>query len=344
MTILNVFRNDAFSSVQLTSGVERNPFNPTGIGDLKIFEPFPIRTTALAVEQRQGKLIVIPTSNRGEPPTQRVTEKRQARYFPVPRIAHSDTVWASEIQDVREFGQESVMMQVQAEVARRLSGPTGLQASVEYTWERMRLGAIQGKVVDADDAIIYDWFEEFAITQPTEIGFDLLNPAPVDGALRTLCNQVVRGMARASQGAFTATTTVMGLCGDEFWDALVNHPDVTKTYYNWAAATELRQGTAFEAMRFGGIDWFNYRGSDDTTSVAVPTDKVKFFPKNAPGVFQVAYAPGESVQWVNTLGKPIYIIPIPDRERQMYWKMEAYSYPLFICNRPEVLFSGRMEA
>jgi Phage major capsid protein E len=48
-----------------------------------------------------------------------------------------------------------------------------------------------------------------------------------------------------------------GMCGDNFWDALVTHPDVTKTYYNRAAAQELRQGTAFEAMRFGGIDWLN---------------------------------------------------------------------------------------
>jgi hypothetical protein len=344
MTILNVFRNDAFSSVQLTAGVERNPFNPTGIGDLKLFDPFPIRTKALAVEQRQGKLLILPITNRGEPPTERVTEKRQARYFECKRIAHADTVWASEIQDVREFGQESVLMQLQAEVARRLSGPTGLQASIEYTWERMRLGAIQGKLVDADDSIVYDWFDEFEIAQPTEFGFNLNAAVPVDGALRTVCNQVVRAMARAAQGAFTASTTVMGMCGDEFWDALVSHPDVTKTYYNWAAATELRQGTAFEAMRFGGIDFFNYRGSDDGSSIAIPTDKCKFFPKNAPGVFQVAYAPGESIQWVNTLGKPIYVLPIPDRERNSYWRMEAYSYPLFICNRPEVLQSARLEA
>ena len=54
--------------------------------------------------------------------------------------------------------------------------------------------------------------------------------------------------------------------------------------------------------------------------------------------------PGETAEWINTPGKPEYIIPIFDRDRRMWWKMEAYSYPLHICTRPEVLLSGRAEA
>jgi hypothetical protein len=75
------------------------------------------------------------------------------------------------------------------------------------------------------------------------------------------------------------------MCGDDFWDALVTYPDVTKTYYNWAAVQEMPQGTAFEAMRFGGTDLFNYCGSDDTTTIGNAHDKVKFFPRNANEVF-----------------------------------------------------------
>ncbi|GBQ64177.1 hypothetical protein AA16373_2836 [Komagataeibacter swingsii DSM 16373] len=53
--------------------------------------------------------------------------------------------------------------------------------------------------------------------------------------------------------------------------------------------------------------------------------------QHAPGVFQRALAPGEAVEWVNTLGRPIYIIPIFNRDRNFWWRMEAYSYPLHIC-------------
>jgi hypothetical protein len=344
MASLDVFQQDPFSTIQLTAAIEKVPFQPTGLGELNIFDPFPIRTKALFIEERQGKLTLLQTTPRGAPLANRTTEKRVARSFNVPRIAEEDTVMADEIQSIRAFGTESELMMVQAEVARRLNGPTGLLRNVEYTWENMRLGAIQGILNDADNTPIYNWFDEFQVAQPAEIAFDLSAASPVEGALRTKCNAVVRGMARASQGAFVTGTRVYGLCGDAFWDALVSHPDVTKTYYNWAAATELRAGQAFQAMRFGGIDFFNYRGSDDATTIAVNTDKVKFFPVGAPGIFQVAYAPGESFQWVNTPGKPQYVIPIPDRDRNAWWRMEVYSYPLFICTRPAVLYSGRRGA
>lgn len=342
MASLDVFHQDAFTSIQLTTAVDKFPFKPTGIGDLGVFEPDPIRTTALAVEQRQGKLVVVPFSERGEEGTQRQTEKREARYFKVPRIMHADTLYANEIQDIRAFGTESELMQVQAEVARRLNGPTGLTSNIEYTWEYHRLAAVQGMLLDADGSVKYNWFDEFGITPAAEVPFDLA--AGEANTLRPLVNEIRRSMARKAQGAFLPTTRVYALCGDEFYDELTNHPDVIRTYLNWSAAAELRddsQGGAFEAFNFAGVTWSNYRGSDDNTTLKIADDKVKFFPVGAPGIFKVAYAPGESFEWVNTPGKPVYVIPIFDRDRNSWWKMEAYSYPLHICTRPEVLLTGR---
>ena len=343
MVALNVFRQDAFSTLELTTFVERLPFVPTGIGDLDVFTDSPIRTTALAVEERTGQLVIVPTSARGSPATERVTEKRKARYFDVPRLRHGDTLYAHELQNIRAFGQQSELMQVQDEVARRLAGPTGLMRNIQYTWELHRLGAIQGLLLDADGSVIYNWFDSFGIIQSPEIGFNLLAVAPKDGSLRiTINQQVVRPIVRAAQGAFMPDTKIYGVCGDSFWDALITHNDVLKTYYNWEAAKELRKGTAFEAMEFGGVSWLNYRGSNDLSTVAIPTDKCKFFP-DAPGIFQRALSPAESVEWVNTPGKEMYVQPIFDRDRNEWWRMEASSYPLHICVRPEVLYSGRLE-
>jgi hypothetical protein len=338
---MNLFRQDAFSALELTTFVERTPYQPTGLGDLKIFLDKPIRTTALAVEERAGQLVVIPTSERGAPLKERTTEKRKMRYFETPRLAHADTLNASELQNIREFGTESVLMQLQTEVARRLAGPTGLTSNMEYTWELHRLGAVQGILLDADGTVLYNWFDEFGITQPAEIAFSLNATTPKDGDLRKKCNALVRAMMKAAQGAWTPSTRVQAICGDDFWDALTTHQDVLKTYFNWEAAKELRQGGAYASMAFGDIDWLNYRGSNDNTTIAVGTDKVKFFPVNAPGVFERALAPGESFEWVNTPGKPIYVLPIMDRDRNTFWRQEAYSYPLHICTRPEMLLRGR---
>jgi hypothetical protein len=339
--ILDVFHQDPFTAVALTDAVQRNPFQPVGLGSLNVFEPNPIRTKALAVESRTGKLVLIPFSERGSEGTQRTTEKRDMRYFEVPRLMHDDTIYAEEVQGIREFGTESVLMQVESEVARRLSGPTGLLASVEYTKEYLRLAALQGLVLDPKDgSIVYNWFNEFGITQAAPVVFDLV--ANTQYALRPICNSIIRTMARKAQGAFTATTRVYAMCGDRFYDLFVNHQDVIRTFVNWSEAADLRdsQGAAFDAFDFSGITWFNYRGSDDNQTIKVPDDEVLFFPVGAPGIFREANGPGETVDWVNTPGRPVYVLPIFDLYRRMWWKMETYAYPLFICTRPEVLLSG----
>ncbi|MEX3690817.1 major capsid protein [Paraburkholderia sp. BR14263] len=347
--ILDIFHQDPFRAVALTDAVQRNPFQPVGLGELGIFDPNPIRTIDLAIEERRGQLKLIGFSERGAEGTQRTMEKRDMRYFSVPRLMHDDTIHAYELQGIREFGTESVLMQIEQEVARRLSGPTGLLASVEYTKEYLRLAALQGLVLDPKNGSIrYNMFDEFGIATPQAIEFDLgVNDAGKPNVpLRPICNGIIRSMARKAQGAFTATTTVHAMCGDAFYDAFTNHPDVIRTFVNWSDAKALRdnsQGAAFDAFDFAGIRWFNYRGSDDNTTIKVPDNEVKFFPVGAPGVFREAMAPGETVDWINTPGKPVYVLPIFDIQRRSYWKMETYAYPLFICTRPEVLFSGEMK-
>lgn len=352
MELMDIFHSDAFSALTLTQGVQRNPYQPVGLGQLDIFTPNPIRTSAVAIEERTGKLALIPFSERGAEGTQRQTEKRKMRYFDVPRLMHADTIHAYELQNIREFqegpnGQNvTVLMQLEREVARRLGGPTGLLANLEYTEEYLRLAAIQGLCLDPKDgSTLFNWFDEFQISQASETAFNL--SAGASNTLRPICNAITRTMARKSQGAFVPTTKIYAFCGDTFYDQFTNHPDVIRTFLNWSDARDLRdnsQGAAFSSFNFAGIEWVNYRGSDDNSTIKIGDDKVKFFPVGAPGVFQKAMAPGESAQFVNQPGLPVYVLPIPDRDRNMWWKMEAYSYPLYICTRPEVLLSGRAGA
>lgn len=347
MAHMDVFNNDAFSMVQLTTAVEKVPYQPDYLGALGIFEPEPIRTLSMSIEERQGVLSLIQTTPRGAPLKQRTTELRKIRDFRPPRIGQEDTIYAHEIQNIRAFGTESELMQVQAEAARRLVGPTGLRKQIEYTKENMRLGAIQGILLDADGSTLYNWFTEFGIAAPTEVAFDLLGANAGAGALRPIINGIVRQMARAAQGAWANGTRVHALCGDTFYDVFTNHIDVRATYLNWQAAQDLRDGTqgaAFESFPFAGVVWHNYRGSDDNTTIKIPDAKVKFFPVGAPGVFKEGMAPGESFDFANQPGKPEYVIMIPDRDRNAWVKFEMTSYPLYICTRPEILRTGRQGA
>lgn len=346
MAHMDVFNSDAFRMGSLTAALNKQEFQPTFLRSLGIFIPNPIRTTFATVEERDGKLSVISTSPRGAPLDQRVTEKRRLHRIDVPRIAKQDRLTADELQDIRAFGSESELMQVQQEIARRLNGPAGLMRDVELTWENMALGAIQGTVVDADDSTIVNWFTTFGVTQDAEIAFDFANTA--EGDLRPKATKVVRQMSRAGKGAMTPNTEVMALCGDDFYDDLTSHVEVRESFKHTSSdqSERLRNevGQAFDAFRWANITWVNYRGTDDNSKVAVDTDKSKFFPVNAPGVFQAAYAPAEFFDAVNMPGQPVYGMIIMDEKRNAWADIEVYSYPLFMCTRPKMLQRGKRGA
>lgn len=350
MVAMNVFDQDAFSGVSLTQGIEKVPFTPGLLGALGIFDPRPIRTEAAAFEKRDGVISLIQTSERGAPLEEREREGRDIRYFATKRIAKGDTIKASEIQNIRAMGSETELQSVQNEIMHRYAGPTGLINDLMLTWEWHRLGAVQGIVLDADGSTLKNWFTEWSISQASEIDFEL-DEATTD--VRAKCAAVVRAMARASKGAWIeGRTEVHCLAGDTFYDNLRGHATVRDTYTGWENAQALRAATVdpsnggFGApFYFGGIYWHNYRGTDgfsvSATSgkdqVGIAPTKAKFFPRFAPGVFQQVMSPGESVDWANTLGQPYYGIIVRDLERNFWVRPEVYSYPLFICTRPEML-------
>ncbi len=347
MATMDIFNADAFRVVELTAAIDKVPRQPNLITSMNIFTPRPVRTEKVEVEERDGTLSLIQTSKRGAPLEERKTEKRNVRDFRTSRIAKGDTVQASEIADWRAFGTDSELVVVADEVMRRLAGETGLMREAELTHENMGLGAVQGIVLDADGSVIYNWYDAFGVTQPAEIDFDLDNASPAAGALLKKCDQVVTAMRNAAKGAWGQRTRVIGLCGTNFWRDLITHPEILKL---WELATLYGDQTGLRALlgaaigtpiEYGDITFMRYWGTEDDSTVAVPTDKVKFFPMDAPGAFQVAYSPLETMGFVNTPGKDMYAMIVRDLQRDMWIRPEIYSYPLFMCTRPLMLQRGK---
>lgn len=337
MAHMDVFNDDAFNMVSMTGAVEKTPYVPQFLGSLGIFEPRPVPTVTVSVEKRDNVLALIQTSQRGAPLDEWTKDARDIRHFGTVRIAKGDTIQAHEIQGIRAFGTESELMGVQQEVARR---NVRIRADVELTHENMRLGAIQGILLDADGTTLRNWFTEWNISQPSEIDFDLDTATT---KVRGKCMDVIRTMQRAAKGAWTPATRVHALASDTFFDALIDHALVRDTYQNWAAAADLREDLSFRSFPYGGIMFHNYRGTDDNSTLAIEANKVKFFPVGAPGVFQVAYSPAETFDYVNTPGLPVYGMTIPDRDRNAWVRVEQYSYPLHICTRPEMLLRAKSQ-
>jgi Phage major capsid protein E len=337
MAHMDIFNDDAFSLVSMTAAVEKMPTVPTFLGSLGIFESEGVETNIASIEQVGQTLQLIKTSQRGTAPGMGTTDKRSMRNFNIPRIAKSDQVFAAEIQGIRAFGTESELETVVQKVAQKQAK---LLREVAMTLEYHRLGAIQGILLDSDASTLYNYFTEFGIAQPAEIDFDLDNASPARGVLAALSKGVKRTMIRAL-GTAAPGIRIIALCGDTFYDQFTSHPEVEKSYINWKAAESLRANEVFSSFRWGEIEWVNYQGTDDNSTVAIGAGQVKFIVAGVPGLFRRINGPGETFETVNTIGRDMYSMLVRDNDRNMWVQPEVYAYPLHICTRPEVLLRGR---
>lgn len=340
MATMDIFRQDAFSLLSMTNAVRDMKTAPSFLGSLGIFTPAPITTEKFEVEMvGDGTLGLVATTERGSPRSTIGRDRRTMRDFSTVRLRQFDTMRAAEIAGIRAFGTETEVEQAARVIAER---QLKLMRRLELTHEFHRLGAINGIVLDSDGStVIRNFYTEFGITPPTEIAFDLDNKTRLNEFIK---QNVLRPMKRALGGRWAPGARVVALCGDAFYDRLVEHSEVVRTYANWQAAAELRGnlGQAFESFRFGNIEWVNYQGTDDNSTVAINTDKVRFIPVDIPDVFQTVYSPGESLELVNTLGQPVYSKVLPDPSgHDEFLEVDVASYPLHMCLAPQALLQGR---
>lgn len=337
MATMDIFNQDAFSLMSMTGAVQKMPYKPGMLGAMNLFTPESVTTETVAVERIAGELRLIQTSQRGAPPTTQNKIRPDIRDFRTVRLMKQDTIRATEIQGVRAFGTENETETLQRLLAQRQQR---LRDDLELTFEYHRLGAVQGIVLDADGSTIRNYFTEFGISQPSEIAFTNAAVTSDNGMRAFLAKNIVRPMLRAAQVGDAMGVEVVCLCGDNFYDWLVDHADVKATFLNWSASSDLRQGVAFQEFRFGGVVFINYRGTDDNSTVAIGTAKAKFFLRGVPGLFTSVFSPGESFELANTLGQSMYSRIVPEPKRNEYVELEVMSYPLLMCKRPETLLRG----
>ncbi len=338
MPTLDIFKTDAFTARALTASINAREYLPGYIGRMGLFEARPVATTGVWVEERGDELTLVPNTPRGGSPEllSQAARKRTARSFQTLHLPKVDRITADEIQDVRAFGSETELQTMQMIVNERMEQ---LARDIDLTLEHLMLGCIKGTIVDADGSTIYNLFTEFGVSQESEVDFDLDNALATTetGALRQVCTDAVRTITRNCSGGLPQQ--IVGLCGDAFWDDLVNHPEVRGTYLNTMMASDLRGGTAWGEMTYGGIRFVNYRGTDDGTTHLCHTDKVYLFPVGVPGLFVMHFAPSNRIR-TSYLGAPFYAYQFVDPQER-FVDVEVQSNPLPLCTKPKVLMLGK---
>lgn len=336
--VTDIFGQNAWGVVDFQEDVvERVEFRPQLLGQLGIFEPVYSRSRTIAIADRNRTLSLIPTSEMGAPPEELIPEGAKVRPFNTARLAKGSTIYAAEMAGVTALPFDVQTADVGQEVTDRTQQ---ILTDLELTWEHMRLGAIQGQVLDADGSVIIDWFNEWGIAPPAAVDF-ALDVATTD--IRAVCRDLKRRMARAGGGVWTPATRVGALVGDTFFDTLLNHPSIKETLLAYEqGARSLENVAGYSSFEIEGITFINYQGTDDGTTIAIPTNEARFFPIGARGAFKAGFSPANEFKpYLNQRAREYYGLILADTSGRDAWdRVEIYSYPLFISTRPEMLISG----
>lgn len=337
--VADIFTQNAWGVIEVQEEVvEKVDFKPQLLGTLNLFSPIYSRSRMIGIVDQAGTMTLIPTSPNGAAPVELVPKGAKVRTMEAVRLAKGSTIYAIELAGVAALPFDEQTVEVADEVTDRTAD---IKNDLELTWEHMRFGAVQGKVLDADGAtVLVDWYDFWGIAEPAEIDFELDDPAT---DVRKKCRDLKRTMQVAAKGVWSPSTKIGALVGDTFFDLLVNHAQIKETKLGTEKASSLEEIEGYSSIEIEGIVFINYRGTDDGSTIAIGTEKARFFPIGARGAFQVGWAPASEFKpYLNKRGQEYYGLLLSDTSGRDEWdRVEIYSYPLFICTRPEMLLRAK---
>ena len=334
MATLDIFNNDAFSVSQLTQTIVDIPRVPTQLGDEGLFSEYGISKTTMMIERKGSGLKLVPTAPRGGVGATVGREQRKLIPIAAVHLPQRDTIMADEVQNVRAFGSETETEGVQRLVTNQM---TLLKNNLDLTLEHMRIGALKGKVLDADGVSeIWDLYQIFGMQQ-VNLPFNI-NSASSTVDLKAKCIELKRMVQRALGGK--AFRRVRVKCSELWFDKFVGHDKMAKAWESWNNGAFARQDQTAGDFEFAGVVFQIYAGgvtdgNGNSVDFIAPGEAYAY-PEGVPNMFQTAYAPADYMETVNTMGSPYYA----KQERMAFDKgvmLETQSNPIMLNTLPEAV-------
>lgn len=342
--LADIFNGRLFETTSLTAAINNVPYVPQVIGAMGLFEEEGVSDITVYVERKGSSISLISAKERGAPGTVITGDNRDGIPFKIPHLPTEGFIRPDEVQGVRMFGTTDQMATVESVRDDRLAK---MSLSLDQTLEYHRLGALQGKVYDADSkTVLVDLYKQFGLAELAPVTFDFSvaydpNDPAKSGAIRKQLTGIRRTMTDELNMGVVAVPRMGALCGDEFWEKITNCPEVRQTWLNQQEAADLRNSDTQEVLTYGSCDFINYRGNG---AVKVADNDVRFFPKGIPGLFITRFGPADYMETVNTKGLPKYTkAGLDPSGMNKFIKLEAQSNPLNICTRPRTLRRGTLK-
>ncbi|AMO55634.1 elements of external origin [Endozoicomonas montiporae] len=318
---MDVFNDDAFSVINLTKGINETTYKPGRISSLGLFMEEGISTTAVMIEKRKNGLAIVPAKARGAEGTPVTGDKANAVAFKTTHLPLVAQILADEIIGKRAFGTTDQEM-VEAVVNRRLQK---MRNAIDVTIEFQRIGAIIGKILDADGSVLLDVYDAFGLTQQSH-SLKL-------GTESTKVRTKVREGIRMSEDALEANVDgYRALCGRIFFDSFCDHKAVADAYQRYNQGEMLRNDPR-GGFDFADVRWEEYRGKLNGQKF-VADDKAYLVPEGVADMFVTNFAPADYMETVGTDGLPYYAKQEPGRMGKSV-ELEAQSNPLNLCTMPQ---------
>lgn len=316
---------DLFSVANLSAAVNKLPAIPGKVGAMGLFDEKGVTSTSVVIDEREGRLVLIPNTSRNDDPAPIKGGQRKRRTFETLHLPLSRPLLPGQLQGIAAFGQEDAVVPQATVINDNLQE---MKNSIEATREFQRVGALRGQLLDADGSVLVDLYDEFGVTQK-KITVALSN---ADTDVRKAC----LGAKRFSESKLggVMVTGFRAFCGPDWFDAFTAHAKVQQAFANYQEAQDRLGGDMRSGFTFGGIEFVEY---DVTVSGQrfIPLDVAQVFPV-ATGVFRMFNAPANYNETVNTLGQPFYSKAEP-RKLGKGWDLEVQANPLAMCLYPEAL-------
>jgi hypothetical protein len=282
--MINPFDAGGYTLAEMTEAINILPNVYTRLGQLGLFRFEGITQRSVIIEQAEGVLNLLPTVPLGGPATVANRDLRSMRSFTVPWIPHDDVITPQDIQGVRGFGVADAADPLATVMERKL---TRMRTKHAQTREYMEINALRGSVKDGAGVELYDYFDEFGLTQQS-VDF-VLGTAGTN--VQAKCREVLRDIEIELKGE-----TMSGV------------EDAYK-YFASTGAQPLREDTR-RRFPFSGIVFEEYNAtvtlSTGATETLITANEGIAFPLGTIDTFVTYGAPANLIETVNTMGLPIY--------------------------------------
>lgn len=322
----NLLEADDFGVMAMTEAINALPVVPQRIGSMNLFPEEGIPTTSVGIEMMGSTLKVIPVGVRGVMPQASSQPKRSLKSLEIPHLPKNDTINATQVQNVRGFGNDSEEAALEAVASVVNSRLAILKSEHELTWEWMRIRALQGQILDADGAsIVVDYFDFFDVARIT-VNW---NTASIDG-LKNACLDLIEFTGTEATG--TPVSRVHVLCGRDMWRKLVTSAE-TKDAFKLFQDSSFQRTQTFQAFEYAGVMFEPLMGKIGAVPFVPDAEGASFPVAPLYGRFN---APANFSEAVNTNGLPLYSKQEPLRFGTGY-EIHTQSNPLFFCRKPRTL-------